>query len=374
MSLIIIEANSKKEIKQFIDFPHQLYDGDPNYVPELYLAQKEMFDRKKYPFFEYGDVQCFLAFKHGKPAGRIAAIKNKRYNDYHKSNVGFFGFYDFIDDQDVAEGLFQHAKEWLASENYEAIIGPTNFTTNETAGYLVDGFDGPPKIMMTYNKPYYDRMMKSMGLSKEMDLFAYFIPSFEASDKSIKLSGMIEERLKKQGITIRNINLKNFKSEVALIKNIYNQAWENNWGFVPFTDAEFSHLADGLKMLADQDFAFIAEDNGEPVAFSISLPNINEVTINFKRGRLFPFNIIKLLLNKNKVKSVRVLATGVKEAYRKKGIEAIFFAKNILEARKRNLEGGEASWILESNDMMVKAAEHLNGVKYRIYRLYRATL
>ncbi|NNE26117.1 MAG: hypothetical protein HKN09_04690 [Saprospiraceae bacterium] len=374
MSLIVVEANSKKEIKQFIDFPHSLYEGDPHYVPELYLAQKEMFDRKKYPFYEYGDVQCFLAFKHGKLAGRIAAIKNKRYNDYHKSNVGFFGFYDFIDDQEVAQALFDHAKRWLAVEKYDALIGPTNFTTNETAGYLVDGFDGPPMIMMTYNKVYYDRIMKALGLTKEMDLFAYFIPSFEASEKSIKLSGMIEQRLQKQGITVRNINLKNFKSEVELIKKVYNEAWEDNWGFVPFTDSEFKHLADGLKMLADEKFAYIAEDNGEAVGFSISLPNVNEVTINFKKGRLFPFNIIRLLLNKNKVQSVRILATGVKEAYRRKGIEAIFFARNIQEARRRKLKGGEASWILESNDMMVKAAENLNGIKYRTYRLYRATL
>lgn len=374
MSLIVIEANSKKEIKQFINFPHQLYKGDPNYVPDLYLAQKEMFDRKKYPFFEYGDVQCFLAFKYGKPVGRIAAIVNKRYNEYHGSNVGFFGFYDFIYEKEVAQALMDRAKAYLEKFNFEALIGPTNFTTNETAGYLVDGFEEPPKIMMTYNKPYYDTIMKEMGLVKEMDLFAYFIPSFEASDKSIRLSEMLEARLQKQGITIRNISLKNFSQEIKHLKKIYNDAWENNWGFVPFTDAEFKHIADGLKMLADEKFAYIAEDNGDPIGFSISIPDINEITKDFKNGRLFPFNIFKLLLNKKKVSSVRVMATGVKEEYRRKGIEAIFFAKNILEARKRKLKGGEASWILENNTMMVQAAEKLNGVKYKTYRLYKAVV
>ncbi len=374
MSLILIEAKSKKEIRQFINFPHDLYEGDSNYVPELYLAQKEMFDKKKYPFYEYGTVKCYLAFEYGKIVGRIASIKNHRYNDYHKSNIGFFGFFDFINRKDVAETLLEKAKEFLREESYEAMIGPTNFTTNETAGFLVEGFHESPKIMMTYNKPYYDEILSELGLTKEMDLYAYFIPSFEASDKSIRLSQMLEERLQKQGITIRNINLKDFKTEVGRIKKIYNAAWEDNWGFVPFTESEFKHLADGLKMLADQDFAYIAEDQGVPIGFSISLPDINEITKHFKRGRLFPFNVIKLLLNKKKVSNVRVLATGVIELYRRKGIEAIFFAKNILEARKRKLKGGEASWILENNTMMVQAAEKLNGKKYKTYRLYRSSL
>lgn len=371
MAVEIREAVSKKQILQFIDFAHELYKGDKHYVPELFLAQKEMFDRKKYPFFEYGDVKCFLAYENGSIVGRIAAIKNHRYNEYHNSNIGFFGFFEFIESKEVANALLQAAKDWLSSENYDYLMGPTNFTTNETAGFLVDGFHEPPKIMMTYNFQYYDGILKSLGLSKEMDLYAYMIHSFEASDKSIKLSQMLEERLKRTGITIRNISLKKFSEEVSKIKKVYNAAWENNWGFVPFTESEFKHLADGLKMLADEDFAYIAEHDGEAVGFSISLPNINEITINFKKGRLFPFNIFKLLLNKKKVKSVRILATGIIEDYRKKGIEAIFFAKNILEARKRNLVGGEASWILESNQEMVASAEKLNGIKYKTYRIYK---
>ena len=374
MALEIREAVSNKQIKQFIDFAHELYKDDKNYVPELFLAQKEMFDRKKYPFFEYGDVKCFMAFEHGKAVGRIAAIKNKRYNEYHNSNIGFFGFFEFIESEEVARALLEAAKNWLAPEHYDYLMGPTNFTTNETAGFLVEGFDEPAKIMMTYNAPYYDRILKSLGLEKEMDLYAYMIYSFEASDKSIKLTELIEERLKRQNIHIRNISLKNFKAEVDRIKKVYNEAWENNWGFVPFTDKEFKHLADGLKMLADEDFAYIAEHDGKPIGFSISLPNINEITINFKKGRLLPFNIFKLLLNKSKVKSVRVAATGILEDYRKKGIEAIFFAKNILEARKRKLIGGEASWILESNQEMVNSAEKLNGIKYKTYRLYKYPL
>ncbi len=371
MDLKINAVQTKKEIKQFIDFPHALYANDPHYVPELFIAQKEMHDRKKYPFYEYGDLQCFLAYKGDQIVGRIAAIKNPRYNEYHNSNVGFFGFFDFENDITIAKALLDKAKDWLKSEGYERIIGPTNFTTNETAGFLVDGYNEPAKIMMTYNKPYYIDIVQKLGLTKEMDLFAYMIPTQSVSDKSIKLSKLLEERLAKNGIKIRNISPKNFKAEVEKLKKVYNAAWEKNWGFVPFTDNEFKHIAEGLKLMVDEDFAYMAEHNGEPVGFSISIPDVNEITINFKKGRLLPFNIFKLLLNKRKPKCVRIMATGVVDGYRKKGIEAIFFAKNILEARKRNLKGGEASWILENNVDMVQAAEKLNGKKYKTYRLYQ---
>lgn len=371
MSIAIKEVNSSSDIKKFIDFAHELYHGDKNYVPELYVAQREMFDKKKFPFYDYGEVQSFLAYQGDKIVGRISAIRNERYNDIHQSNIGFFGFLEFTQNKEVLKALLGAATNWLSSHDYDYLMGPTNFTTNETSGFLIDGFHEPPKIMMPYNKSYYDSMLMEAGLEKEMDMYAYMIDTQLVSDKSIKLSTMLEERLKRSGITIRNISLKSFKEEVVKLKKVYNAAWENNWGFVPFTDREFNHMADGLKMLGQEEFAYMAEHNGEPIGFSISLPDVNEITKNFKKGRLLPFNIIKLLMNRRKTSYVRIAATGVIEEYRRKGIEAIFFSKNILEARKRNLKGGEASWILESNDEMVLSAEKLNGDRYKTYRLYK---
>jgi GNAT superfamily N-acetyltransferase len=371
MSITIKEVSTNSDIKKFIDFAHSLYQGDKNYVPELYLAQREMFDTKKFPFYDYGTVKSFLAYKEDKIVGRISAIVNDRYNEFHSSNIGFFGFLEFIEDKQVLNALIDAARKHLSSHNYDYLMGPTNFTTNETSGFLIDGFHEPPKIMMPYNKSYYDKMLHEAGLEKEMDMFAYMIDTQKVSDKSIKLSKMLEERLAKNGIIIRNISLKSFKDEVAKLKKVYNAAWENNWGFVPFTEREFQHVADGLKMVAVEEFAYMAEHDGKPIGFSISLPDINEVTKSFKKGRLLPFNIIKLLLNRKKTSYVRIMATGIVEEYRRKGIEAIFFAKNILEARKRNLKGGEASWILESNEEMVLSAEKLNGDKYKTYRLYK---
>lgn len=374
MSLRITEVLSKKDVKKYIDFPHDLYKDDAYYVPELFMAQKEMFDKKKYPFYEYGSARSFLAYRDNKIVGRISAIANHRYNEYHKSNIGFFGFFDCINDQSVANALFDEAISALAEFKFDGIMGPTNFTTNETAGLLVDGFEDAPKVMMTYNAPYYHDLVSNYGFVKEMDLLAYTIPTKTVSERHVKFCDALEERLKRKGITIRNINLKNFKSEVTKVKRIYNSAWENNWGFVPFTDAEFKHLADGLKMLVNPKFAFIAEHDGKAIGFAISLPNINEITKGFKKGRLLPFNIFKLLLGKNKTKEVRTVALGVQEDYRKKGIDAVFYAKSIIAAKELKLKAGEASWILENNPEMNNALENMGGKVYKTYRLFKKSL
>lgn len=370
MTLVVHEVKTKKDLHAFIDFPHDLYQGDPHYVPELFMAQKDLLNPKKHPFHEHGKVTCFLAKEDDKIVGRIAAIINNNYNSYHKSNIGFFGFYDYIENELVAKALLAKVVEHLSPEKYDRLLGPVNFSTNETAATLVEGYDSPPTIMMTYNKAYYPRIQEKIGLTKEMDLFAYWIATNTVTDKSIRLSTMIKERLARQGITIRYLSLKTIMDEVPSLLKVYNEAWENNWGFIPMTKKEFEHTVQDLKLIADPDFAYIAEHNGKPVGFSISLPDVNEITRTFKKGRLFPFNIFKLLAKKKKFKKVRIITTGVIEAYRKKGIEAIFFAENILNARKKNLLGGEASWILESNQEMVAAAEKLNGKKYKTYRIY----
>ncbi len=374
MALRIVKAEDKKSLSTFIDFPHELYKDDPLYVPELFMSQKEILDPKKNPFFEHARIQCFLAYQNDKLVGRITAIKNDNYNQYHKSNVGFFGFFDCINDYDVAKLLLDEASAWCKSHGFEAMIGPTNPSTNDTAGVLIDGFHESPKIMMTYNAPYYQELLEKYGMTKDMDLYAYILYTHKASEKSIRLAQTLEERLEKQGIIFRNVSLKIFAEEVAKIRDIYNNAWQNNWGFVPWTDSEIKHLADNLKMIVNENWCFIAEHNGQPIGFAITLNDINEITRGFKRGRLFPFNIFKLLLNRHKTKFVRILALGVKEDYRKKGIEAIFFAKNILAARKYNVTAGEVSWVLENNEEMNASAVKLNSELYKTYRIYRSNL
>ena len=373
MSIKIIPAEGKL-LKKYIDYPHELYADDPQYVPELYMAQKDMFSRKKNPFFEHAEVESFLAEKDGKTVGRISAILNHNYNEYHKCTVGFFGFFDVVNDYDVAKTLLDTAVAWCRNKGCDAILGPTNFSTNDTAGILIDGYHEPAKIMMSYNKPYYRDLVEQYGFEKDIDLYAYILYTDKASEKSIRLAQSLEERLNRQGIIFRNINLKNFKSEVAAIREIYNDAWANNWGFVPWTDAELDHLAKELKLIANSNWIYMAEDKGNPIGFGLTLHDVNEVTKTFKKGRLLPFNVIKLLLKKNKTRFVRILALGVKNEYRRKGIEAIFFAKNILQARKENVVAGEVSWVLENNIEMNVSAKKLNSELYKTYRIYKYNL
>lgn len=375
MIVNISKVESKSDKKRFINFPHELYKSDPNYVPELYLNISEVLSEKKNPFFKHSQADLFLATdSDGKVVGRIAAILDSNYNKYHDSNVGFFGFFDVIEDYNVASTLLDTALDWVRAKGVDRVLGPTNFTTNDTAGMLVEGYDSPPTVMMTYNKPYYNEFVKRYGFDKEMDLYAYYIPTEGVNEKSLRLATMLQERLLRKGITIRTSTKKSKKSDIVKIKDVYLKAWEKNWGFVPPTDAEYNHLAEGLNLLLDLRYVYLAEEKGQLIGFGVAIPDINEITKNFKKGKLLPFNIVKLLLNKSKVSLIRIILLGVLPEYRKLGIEAVFFANYIKAAKENNLRAGEASWILESNTMMVQAAEKLNGQKYKTYRIYSKTL
>ena len=375
MDLRIVTVDSPKLKKAFIDFPHELYKDDKNYVAELHIAIKEHLDPKKNPYFKHSKAQLYLAYKGNKVVGRIAATVNNNYNQFHNCNIGFFGFFDCIDDLKTAKILLQKAEDYcIENNNVDRMLGPTNLTTNDTAGLLVEGFDAPPVVQMTYNKPYYIDLIEQLGYSKEIDLYAYKIRSATVNQKALRISDRIKQRLNSKGITFRSVNMKKFAQEAKNIKNIYVQAWEKNWGFVPPTNEEFDFLAEGLKMVVNPKYAYMAEENGKLVAFAVGLPNINEILISNRRGRLFPTGIFKLLLGKNKTKQLRIVLLGVIESHRKLGIEAVFFANFIKAAIDNNIEFGEASWVLENNEMMVKGAENLNGERYKTYRIYSKSI
>ena len=273
MNLRITKVESKSDTKKFIDFPHDLYKGDPNYVPELYLNISEVLSKKKNPFFKHSEAELFLARnEQGQIVGRIAAILDNNYNTYHQSNVGFFGFFDVIDDYYVAAQLLDTASDWVKAKGVDRILGPTNFTTNDTAGMLIQGYDSPPTVLMTYNKPYYNDFVARYGFSKEMDLFAYYIPTKGVNEKSLRLAEMLQERLKRKGITIRTSTKKTKKKDIVKIKDVYLKAWEKNWGFVPPTDEEYNHLAEGLNLLLDLRYVYLAEENGKLIGFGVALP------------------------------------------------------------------------------------------------------
>lgn len=374
MSTNIIEVKTGRDKKRFIDFPHELYKGDPNYVPEIYIGQKELLSEKKNPFFRHSKVQLYLAFQGKNIVGRIAAIRNNEYNRFANSNVGYFGLFDVIENYDVAKKLLDTATQWVANEKLDSILGPANFSTNDTAGLLVDGFDRPPVIMTTYNKPYYVSFLEKYGFQKQMDMLAYHVTEETVNKKSVRIANMLGERLLRKGIRVRKVNMKNFKTEVNTIREIYKGAWDKNWGFVPPTDAEFNHLAEGLKMVIDPDFALIAEHEGKAVAFALAVPDINVIARNIKKGRLLPIGIFKLLFQKKKIKRLRIILLGVLEDYRKMGIEGIFYARIISKGIEKGYNEAEASWILDNNEMMKKGVEGVNMVAYKRYRMYEKKL
>ncbi len=370
----IIEVKSGKDKKRFIDFPHDLYAGDPNYVPEIYLGQKELLDEKKNPFFQHSKAQLFLALQNGEIVGRIAAIRNNEYNRFANSNVGFFGFFEVIEDYEVAKFLLDTAASWVKNEGLDAILGPTNFTTNDVAGLLVEGFDRPPVVMMAYNKTYYAKFLEQYGFVKQMDMLAYHVTEEQANMKSVKLAQMIGERLKKRGISVRPVNMKKFKEEITKVREVYRGAWDKNWGFVPPTDAEFDRIASEMKLIIDPEFALLAEHDGKVIGFALAIPDVNVIIRTIKKGRLFPTGIFKLLFQKKKIKRLRIILLGVLEDYRRMGIEGVFYARIISRGLEKGYNEAEASWILDNNEMMKKGVEGVNMVPYKRYRIYEKSM
>lgn len=371
----VVPVSTKKQLATFIDFPHDLFADDPNYVPELFIAQRDVLTPGKHPFHEHSSLQCFLAIDQNKKIkGRIAAILNRNHNSFNHANDGFFGFFDCVNDTTVAKALFEEATKWLKAKGVASIIGPANPSTNETVGLLIDGFDRPPVAMMTYNKPYYSKLIEEQGLRKKVDLFAYELTQDTVSDRAVKLQEAIQKRLEQKHVTIRPINVKDFKNEVSKVREIYNSAWDKNLGFVPMTEKEFNYLAKDLKMILDPDFCLVAEHEGKMVGFALAVPDINQVQIKIKKGRLLPTGIFKLLFGRKKINYVRIITLGVIEAYRKMGIEACFYARIIKTGAEKGINAGEASWILETNEMMNKGLQNINGKVYKTYRIYEKAI
>ncbi|MDE1192432.1 MAG: hypothetical protein PW786_09875 [Arachidicoccus sp.] len=369
----IVPANTTKQLKLFVDFPHELYKNDPNYVPELFIAQKDLLTPGKHPFHENGVVQKFLAFDNDKIVGRIAAITNKNYVSFTGKNDGFFGFFECINDEETAKLLFDTAEKWLREQGVTGkIIGPVSPSTNEVCALLVEGFNEPPKVMMPYNPPYYYQLIETNGFAKQTDILAYqYLISTYNDTRMRRLHDLMQKRLQDRNIVIRKINLKDFKNEAKKIKEVYNSAWDKNLGFTPMTDAEFNYAAKDMKLILDPEFCIVAEHEGKIIGFALALPNINEALIKVKRGRLLPTGIFKLLTGKKKVKSLRILLLGVIEGYRKAGIEMNFYSTIIDNVKKnKKINEVEASWILEDNLMMRKAIEDINGKIYKRYRIF----
>ncbi len=327
-----------------------------------------------HPFHRHAEVDYFLAWKGSRLAGRIAAILNRRYVEFHQEKTGFFGFLETEDDIGVATGLLVTAEEWLSERGMGSVVGPMNFSTNDESqspGILLDGFETPPFILMAHGRPYYQELLEQAGYEKERDLLAYLISTNQPPERITRAVARIEAGI--EGLSIRPVDLKRLPEEVAIVQEIYNSAWERNWGFVPLTEAEITHLAKELKPIIEPRYALIATIHGNPVGFSLTLPDFNQA-LRHANGRLFPLGLAKLFWHARRINRARVFALGLRPEARGTGIDAIFYLKAFEAARALGHKGGECSWILEDNWKMRRALEKIGAQVHKSYRVYRKDL
>ncbi len=372
---------TKADWDQFIGFAWDIYKDDPQWVPPLRIAVKDLLDVVKNPFFRHAIMHPVLAFDTttGNCVGRIIGVIDENHNNYHEEKTGFFGFFECVNDQKVADLLLDEAARWVKSQGMGLIRGPMNPSTNHECGLLVVGFSDPPAVMMTYNPKYYATLLENWGLAKSKDLFAYNLTSGKAPYLE-KLWAQAERLKSRSTVTFRTVNMSKFKEELAIILDIYNDAWEKNWGFVPMEPHEFEHMAKDMKAIIDPELVLIAEVRGQPAGFALALPDVNQVFKKVSDGKLFPTGIFKLLWNlkgpgkRKTITRCRILTLGIKRAYVENGIGPLLYTEYFKRGPKAGYSVGEASWILEDNGPMNKALSRMFGERYKVYRLYDKTL
>lgn len=375
MEMIVKTVKSKLDLVKFIKSQWNFYKDDKYFVPPVVADRIKLLSTNKNPFFKHSEIEMFMVESEGKIIGRIAAIKNDNHNLVHADKVGFFGFFECIDNQEVANLLFEEAKKWLKSKGLTHIRGPFNPSINDETGLLIDGFDDSPQILMTYNPRYYTKLIENAGLSKIKDLYAYQLHYRDyATDKMKRLQGLLREKYK---VTVREVNFKNkeqFRQDIETLKEIYNKAWQPNWGAVKMTDDEFDFLAADLKPIAEQKLVFIIDVKGKPAGFHIALPDLNQVLIHNRKGSMIGA-IWHMLTKKKLMNRVRIMVLGVLPEYQKLGLDAILYYESGERADKLKLNDAEASWILEDNEMMNKGlTTSMNGKVYKTYRIYEQTI
>lgn len=368
-SVTVQPVATRRQRRDFLDFPWKLYRHDPNWIPPLRSNQAELVGFRPHPFHQRNRVRPMVAYRGSEVVGRIAAILNRGHIERYDDPRGFFGFFESIDDHAVAEALFDAVRHWFAEQDIRLLRGPVNPSLNHELGLLIDGFDSPPTFMMTYNPPYYEKLLEENGFEKAQDVYAYWgemdmLPAIQA-----KLSPIAEQIIERYNVRLRPLNRKRFVEEVERFLDIYNRALVNTWGFVPMDTAEVRHMAKGLRHLIVPELALAAEIDGEVVGASFALPDYNP-RIRRIDGRLFPFGFWHLLRNKRAIKKIRVISTNVIPEYQRMGVGLALMYGLVPKALEWGIQEAEFSWVLESNSLS-RGALSKGGARLRkTYRVY----
>lgn len=368
-SIDVQPVTTRRQQRQFMQFAWDHYRGDPNWVPPLRDNFRQLVGFKPHPFYERNQVRTFLAYRDGHVAGRVAAIIDVGHNERYDEQRGMFGFFESVNDQAVANALFDASRQWLASEGMTCIRGPNNPSLNNECGLLIDGFDHPPTFMMPYNKPYYADLIEGWGFEKSQDMFAYWGHIDMLKDLDPKMQFIIEETKKRFNMNIRRVDPKNLRRDVKIFLDIYNQALSAQWGFVPLSEAEVHHAADGLKHLIVPDVTTIIEVDGEPVAVVFGLLDYNPL-IKKIDGRLFPFGFLRILWGRRKLRKVRLVGTYVVPKFQKWGLGLVLMSRLLPDCRAWGINEAEFSWVLESNKLSRGTLERGGAIRQKTYRMY----
>lgn len=377
MSIEIRLATTRKERRQFITFAWRVYRHDPElrkyWVPPVICDYMKTLDTELFPFYDHADLALFTAWKEGKLSGTIAAIENRRHNEIHGDRVGFWGFFECINDQQVADSLFGAVAAWLAEKGLDTMRGPVSPSMNDQCGMLVKGFDSPPVFLMLYNPPYYNDLVVKAGHGVAQELLAWYI------DQSIidigRLRKIAAHVMKREGLSIRIMDMGDFDREIERIRDIYNKAWERNWGFVPMTDREIDFLAKRLKPLVNPHYVYFVEDSQKrTIGFSLSLPDVNQALRHVNGNPFSPLSILKFFWYKRRISMVRTIIMGVLPEYRNKGVDSMLNAHIADYGGRHGVFASEMSWVLKSNEAMSRLARVIGGKPYKEYVIYEKAI
>ncbi len=371
-------VKSKRDLKRFVKVPFSVHRDHPQWVPPLVFERMEFLDRRKNPYFEHSEVELFVAERDGEPVGRISAQLDRHWDDYRGGNDAMFGFFETIADREVSDALLDAACEWAAGRGRSRVLGPMDFTTNDELGILIEGFDERPMILENWHPPYYREQIEARGdFGKAMDLLMWelqFGDLKEGEQFDPAIHAAATKALRDEGVVIRNMRKREMADEVRRFSEVYNEAWGDNWGFVPIDDADAEFQAKSLKQVIDEEWAFMAEKDGEVIGAALTLPDVNQVMARLN-GRLLPFGWLRFLLGRRRVDRLRVFALGVKNDYRHTGVAAGLYLKHLeTAARPGAISGGHMGWILETNGPMNRAMEGMGGRVVKRYRLFERDL
>lgn len=375
-NLTLTCVKTQSQFRDFINLPWQLFKKNPNWVPPLRMTVKNYLNVDKNPFYKHSVLTMWNVYNGKRCVGRIASIIDENHNNFHNEKTCFWGFFEAIEDGKVSKLLFNAVKKWAEKNDMDMLRGPMNPSTNHECGLQISGFEKDPYFMMPMNPPYYAKLVDEYGFSKAKDLYAWLGTTKDntVDQRRIRIAN---KQISKKRYSFRSLNMKDFKNEINRLFEIYNNAWEKNWGFVPMTRAEFNHMSKELKAIINPRLCVMVEVDNEPVGFSLAVPNLNQVTKRIRSGRLLPFGIIKLLWFtkiKPSIDTYRIITLGVKKQYQAAGLAPILYQKTEEIMRELHVREAELSWVLDDNHAMNSAIENLGAQCYKTYRIYEMSL